>query len=285
MSTAEKYINPFTDFGFKKLFGTEPNKDLLIDFLNQVLPEKHRIQDLTYARTEHLGNSEADRKAVFDLYCIGANGDRFIVEMQKAKQNYFKDRSVYYASFPIQEQAKKGDWNYQLSAVYLVGILDFVFSEDETERLVRHEVQLKDQINRVFYDKLTFIYLEMPNFNKSVAELETNFDRWMYVLQQLPGLENRPAVLKDRIFQKVFETAEIAKFSPDDKVKYEESLKYYRDLKNVVDTSYEEGKAEGIAEGETKGKIEIARQMKLDGESIDKIIRYTGLSAQDIENI
>jgi len=289
MGTTEKYINPFTDFGFKKLFGTELNKDLLIDFLNQVLPEKHQIQDLTYARTEHLGNSEADRKAVFDLYCIGANGDRFIVEMQKAKQNYFKDRSVYYASFPIQDQAKKGDWNYQLSAVYMVGILDFVFSEDETEQLVRHEVQLKDQINRIFYDKLTFIYLEMPNFNKSVSELETNFDRWMYVLQQLPGLENRPAVLKDRIFQKVFETAEIAKFSPADKVKYEESLKYYRDLKNVVDTSYEEGKAEGIAEGEIKGKIEgkieIARQMKLDGESIDKIIRYTGLSAQDIENI
>lgn len=224
MGTTEKYINPFTDFGFKKLFGTELNKDLLIDFLNQVLPEKHQIQDLTYARTEHLGNSEADRKAVFDLYCIGVNGDRFIVEMQKAKQNYFKDRSVYYASFPIQDQAKKGDWNYQLSAVYMVGILDFVFSEDETEQLVRHEVQLKDQINRIFYDKLTFIYLEMPNFNKSVSELETNFDRWMYVLQQLPGLENRPAVLKDRIFQKVFETAEIAKFSPADKVKYEESL-------------------------------------------------------------
>jgi predicted transposase/invertase (TIGR01784 family) len=281
MSTAEKYINPFTDFGFKKLFGTELNKDLLIDFLNQVLPEKHQIQDLTYARTEHLGNSEADRKAVFDLYCIGANGDRFIVEMQKAKQNFFKDRSVYYASFPIQEQAKKGDWNYQLSAVYMVGILDFVFSEDESEHLVRHQVQLKDQINRVFYDKLTFIYLEMPNFNKNEAELETNFDRWMYVLQQLPSLENRPAALKDRIFQKVFETAEIAKFSTDDKVKYEESLKYYRDLKNVVDTSYEEGKAEGKEER----NIEIARQMKSDGESIEKIIRYTGLSAQDIENM
>jgi predicted transposase/invertase (TIGR01784 family) len=281
MSTTEKYINPFTDFGFKKLFGTEPNKDLLIDFLNQVLPPKHQIENLTYDRTEHLGNSEADRKAVFDLYCVGTNGDRFIVEMQKAKQNFFKDRSVYYASFPIQEQAKKGDWNYQLSAVYLVGILDFVFSEDESEKMVRHEIQLKDQINRIFYDKLTFIYLEMPNFNKSEAELETNFDRWMYVLQQLPSLDKRPAGLKDRIFQKVFDTAEIAKFSHGDKAKYEESLKYYRDLKNVVDTSYEEGKAEGKEER----NIEIARQMKSDGEPLDKIVRYTGLTKEDIEGI
>ncbi len=188
MALQDKYINPFTDFGFKKLFGSEPNKDLLIDFLNQVLPGKHKIKDLTYARTEQLGSSEADRKAIFDLYCVGENGERFIVEMQKAKQNYFKDRGVYYSSFPIQEQAKKGDWNYQLAAVYLVGILDFTFSEDEAEREVRHEVQLKDHKCRVFYDKLTYIYLEMPNFSKAEEELQSNFDKWMYVLQQLPYL-------------------------------------------------------------------------------------------------
>jgi predicted transposase/invertase (TIGR01784 family) len=274
MALQDKYINPFTDFGFKKLFGSEPNKDLLIDFLNQVLPGKHKIKDLTYARTEQLGNSEADRKAIFDLYCIGENGERFIVEMQKAKQNFFKDRSVYYSSFPIQEQAKKGDWNYQLAAVYMVGILDFTFSEDMAEQEVRHEVQLKDQKCRVFYDKLTYIYLEMPNFSKAEGDLQSNFDKWMYVLQQLPYLQNRPQALQDRVFQKLFEAAEIAKFTPEEKNKYEESLKYYRDLKNVVDTSFDEGKAEG--------KVEIARQMKSEGEPIEKIVRFTGLTAEEI---
>ena len=277
MALQDKYINPFTDFGFKKLFGSEPNKDLLIDFLNQVLPGRHKIKDLTYARTEQLGNTEADRKAIFDLYCIGENGERFIVEMQKAKQNYFKDRSVYYSSFPIQEQAKKGDWNYQLSAVYMVGILDFTFSEDEAAKEVRHEVQLKDQECRVFYDKLTYIYLEMPNFNKAETELQDNFDKWMYVLQQLPYLQSRPPALQERVFQKLFEAAEIAKFTPDEKVKYEESLKYYRDLKNVVDTSFDEGKAER--------SVEIARQMKSEGEPIEKIVRFTGLTAEEIEKL
>jgi predicted transposase/invertase (TIGR01784 family) len=293
MALQDKYINPFTDFGFKKLFGSEPNKDLLIDFLNQVLPGKHRIKDLTYARTEQLGNAEADRKAIFDLYCIGENGERFIVEMQKAKQNYFKDRALYYSSFPIQEQAKKGEWNYQLAAVYLVGILDFTFSDDESPPEVRHEVQLKDQQCRVFYDKLTYIYLEMPNFTKTEAELQSNFDKWMFVLQQLPYLQNRPQALQERIFQKLFEAAEIAKFSADEKNNYESSLKYYRDLKNVVDTSFDEGKAEGIEEGKAKGleegiakgKIEIARQMKLEGEPIDKIARFTGLSEEDIARL
>lgn len=281
MAFQDKYINPFTDFGFKKLFGSEPNKDLLVDFLNQVLPGKHKIKDLTYARTEQLGNTETDRKAIFDLYCIGENGERFIVEMQKAKQNFFKDRSVYYASFPIQEQAKKGDWNYQLAAVYMVGILDFTFSEDEAAQEVRHEVQLKDQNCRVFYDKLTYIYLEMPNFNKSETELRDNFDKWLFVLQQLPYLQNRPQALQDRIFQKLFEAAEIAKFTPDEKNKYEESLKYYRDLKNVVDTSFDEGKEEGKEER----NIEIARQMKVKGLDAKLISEITGLPIDQIENL
>ena len=249
--------------------------------MNQVLPAKHKIKDLTYARTEQLGNSEADRKAIFDLYCVGEYGERFIVEMQKAKQNFFKDRGLYYSSFPIQEQAKKGDWNYKLSAVYLVGILDFIFSEDEAEKEVRHEVQLKDQKCRVFYDKLTYIYLEMPNFNKAEAELQSNFDKWMYVLQQLPYLQNRPQALQDRVFQKLFEAAEIAKFTPDEKNKYEESLKYYRDLKNVVDTSFDEGKVEGKAER----NIEIARQMRAKGMEVTLIAEITGLAIDEIEEI
>ncbi len=96
----DKYIDPLTGFGFKKLFGSELNKDLLIDFLNQLLPERHRIADLSYSKNEHLPANELDRKAIFDLYCQAESGERFIVEMQKAKQNFFKDRSVYYASFP-----------------------------------------------------------------------------------------------------------------------------------------------------------------------------------------
>ena len=96
MALEDKYINPLTDFGFKKLFGSEPNKDLLIDFLNQLLPAIHKIKDLTYSQNEHLSDSEYDRKAIFDLYCESQSGERFIVEVQKAKQNFFKDRSVYY---------------------------------------------------------------------------------------------------------------------------------------------------------------------------------------------
>lgn len=269
MAVKEKYINPFTDFGFKKLFGTELNKDLLIDFLNEViLPQQKRISDLKYNNNERIGQTELDRKAIFDLYCISSNGERFIVEMQKAKQNYFKDRSVFYSTFPIQEQAQTGDWNYKLAAIYTVGILDFAFSEEETAeknkdkiKEVRHEVQLKNQKCEIFYDKLTFIYLEMPHFTKTEEELETTYDKWLYVLKHLPSLTERPKKLQERIFQRLFEAAEIAKFTPEEKEQYEESLKSYRDLKNVIDTAYDEGelkgKINGIIKSLKRGKLSI----------------------------
>ena len=115
-----KYLNPYTDFGFKKLFGEEANKDLLADFLNQLLPPHHQIAELHFRNSEQLPDIPLERKAVFDIHCISTTGERFIVEMQKAKMNFFKDRSVYYASFPIREQAKKGDWLFKLAPVYFI---------------------------------------------------------------------------------------------------------------------------------------------------------------------
>ncbi|MCW5210271.1 Rpn family recombination-promoting nuclease/putative transposase, partial [Desulfobulbus sp. N3] len=131
MATKERYINLFTDYGFKKIFGEEPNKNLLLDFLNELLREEQgEIKNLTYLKTEQLGDTHIDRKAIFDLYCKNERGEKFIVELQKSKQNFFKDRALYYSTFPIREQAERGDWNFKLKAVYTVAILDFVFDED-----------------------------------------------------------------------------------------------------------------------------------------------------------
>ena len=288
----EKYINPFTDYGFKKLFGEEINKDLLLDFLNELLYEQQgRITDLTYLKTEHLGTTEIDRKAIFDLYCENEKGEKFIVELQKTKQNFFKDRTVYYSTFPIREQAKRADWDYELKAVYTIAILDFVFDADKNEpEKFRYDVKLKDiETNKVFYNKLTFIYLEMPKFNKTVEQLETRFEKWLYVIRNLNRLDRIPEKLKEKIFEKVFEAAEIAKFTPDQVRSYEDSLKYYRDLKNSLDTAKEEGKIEGKIEGKLEGKIEgkieVAKKLLQNGISIDIIKMSTGLSIEEIEDL
>ncbi|MDP8100373.1 Rpn family recombination-promoting nuclease/putative transposase [Phocoenobacter atlanticus] len=214
----EKYINPFTDYGFKRLFGEEPNKNLLLDFLNELLKEEQGIiTELTYLKNEQLGNTEINRKAVFDLYCTNEKGEKFIVELQKTKQQFFKDRALYYSTFPIQEQAKKGSfWNFKLEKIYTIAILDFVFDEDKDyPHKFRYDVKLKDiETNKIFSDKLNFIYLEMPKFNKSVEELTTRFEKWLFVIKNLNKLERIPQELQEKIFVQLFESAEIAKFSP-----------------------------------------------------------------------
>lgn len=280
----EKYVNPFTDFGFKKIFGEEPNKDLLLDFLNELLREEQGIiTDLTYMKSEHLGNVALDRKAIFDLYCENERGEKFIVEIQKTKQKYFKDRTLYYSTFPIREQALRSDWDYQLKAVYTIAILDFVFDEDQAEpNKYRYDVKLQDiETNQVFYDKLTFIYLEMPKFTKSLEEIETRFDKWLYVIRNLNRLERLPEKLQEKIFQKLFKVAEIAKFTPIQQQDYEESLKVYRDMKNSLDAAREEG----IEIGVEKGRIEVARNLLKKGLDNEFIAETTNLSIEEIERL
>lgn len=284
----EKYVNLFTDFGFKKLFGEESSKTHLIAFLNTLLPAKHHIKELTYTNNEKLGASSNDRKAIFDLHCTSTTGERFIVELQKAKQNFFKERSIFYATFPIQEQAEQGDWDFKLDAVYTIGILDFEFDEDKHQgnKDVVHTVQLKNQHNRVFYDKCTFIYLTMPNFNKSEDELETDQDKWLFLFKNLHQLQAVPKRLQQEIFISIFDKAQIAKFDPVERQAYEDSLKYYRDMKNVIDTAAMEAMQEGIELGKQKGEqakaLEIARNL-LDVLDDATIAAKTGLSIEAIK--
>ena len=293
----DRYINPYTDFGFKMLFGTEMNKELLISFINSLLSGKEVIRDLTYLNTEHLGTSEADRRAVFDVYCENERGEKILIEMQRGEQQFFKDRSLYYATFPIREQGEKGEWDYRLKAVYVIGILNFKF-DSEDDNYFHHEVQLMDVCTKqVFYDKLTFIYLEMPKFNKSEDELVTMFDKWLFVLRNLSRLMARPAALQDRIFTRLFEAAEIAKFTKEQYEAYEESLKVYRDWQNTIVTAEQkgiakglekglaEGRAQGIAEGRMEQNIANARSMKLAGLDYEIISQVTGLSRDEIAGL
>ena len=278
----ERYVNPFTDFGFKKLFGEEPNKDLLMDFLNSLLPDK-KITNLKYNRVDRIGLSKEDRAAIFDIYCENKDGEKFIIELQKVKQNYFKDRSLFYATFPIHEDAERGsDWDYKLLPIYFIGILDFRFDDKDKDETVVREVKLIDtRNNKVFYDKLTFIYLQMPNFNKKEGELKNHFEKWLFVLRYLQKLQDRPVALQERVFEKLFKVAEIAKLNPPERQAYEDSVKVYRDLKNSIDTAKEEGREEGLEEGALK----VAIEMIIENESIEKIVKYTKLSIEQVEKL
>ena len=304
----DKYISPFTDYGFKRLFGEEPNKDLLLDFLNELLREEEgEIKEISYLPNEKLPIKIGDRKAIFDIYCTNEKGEKFIVEMQKVEQKYFKDRTVYYSTFPIQEQATKGqDWNFELKHVYTIGILDFTFDEDKAfPNKYRYDIKLTDIVTKkVFYDKLTYIYLSMPKFTKTEDELVTKFDKWLYVLKHLDRLDRIPTRIKDKIFKKLFNTAEIANLSRIEYKKYEASMNAYRDIKNSIDTAVEKGFEkgmkrgieeglqkgiekgieQGIEQGEKQAMFNMIENALKQGLSIDLISKMTNVSIKEIED-
>ena len=285
----EKFMNPYTDFGFKKLFGTEPNKDILISFLNALFQgRRNTIVDLQYLNTEALGPYYGDRNSVFDIYCSTDDGGHFIVEMQRSDQPYFKDRTVYYASAAVVRQGKKGkDWNYRLDDVCVVGILNFVFPNNEYEDdSYFHEVKLKDTTdNHTVYKKLTFYYIEMPKFNKTEDELVTMLDRWLFVVKNICYLLEQPKELQEQVFTKFFEEARIAMFTPEEQLAYEVSQKHYWDNRNTIAYSFEKGKESGIAEGKELGiaegraetNLENAQKMRDAGIDRKIILEITGV--------
>ncbi len=285
------YINPYTDFGFKRLFGEEAHKGLVIDFLNELLPLPSKIASLTFKTPEQMGDTLQNRKAVYDIYCQANDGTFFIVEMQKAFQEYFKDRTVFYSTFPIRSQAKKGKWDYKLSMVYCVAILAFQLDGNDEEYLdineevfedeYYHEVALKDQHNRVFYKKLKYIFLEMPNFNKTEIELENRFEKWIYFLKNLEDFTEIPSILNEPIFQQAFELAKVANFNQKQLDSYEQSLKEYRDYHNVIDTAVKSAVKIAVKEASNEQTKEtIIRLLKRDKLSVEEIAEDNDVSVE-----
>ena len=245
----ERYISLLTDFGFKRIFGTDLNKDLLINFLNSLFNGEEVIKDVKYLNSENVGDVFTERKAIFDVYCENEQGEKFIVEMQNAYQTFFKDRSLFYSTFPIREQAPKGsDWNFCLKKVYVVALLNFKMSDEAFDASdTIHTIALMDtKTNKVFNAKLMFKYVEVGRFDKTDEELTSLSDKWMFVLKNLSRLNNRPSSLREKIFSRLFDAAAIARFTPIELREYEDSLKAYRDIKNSLDTAEAKGREEGI---------------------------------------
>ena len=271
----ERYISLLTDFGFKRIFGTKPNKDLLINFLNSLFDGFQVIKDVKYLNSEHVGDVFVERKPIFDVYCENEHGEKFIVEMQNAY-------------FPIREQAPKGaEWNFKLEHVYTVALLNFDLEEEAFDKNdINHDVGLLDKKTfKVFNDKLSFKYVEIAKFNKTEEELDTLYDKWLYVLKNLSRLDKRPAALKEKVFAKLFEEAEIAKFTPTELKEYEDSLKAYRDVKNSIDTALEKGREEGMAEGMAKEKLFTARRLLSMGLSEEQVSTATELPLEVIQKL
>ncbi|MBN2723331.1 MAG: Rpn family recombination-promoting nuclease/putative transposase [Deltaproteobacteria bacterium] len=249
-----KYINFFTDFSFKKLFGP-PSREILIDFLNAILEGyENTITDLEYLNTEQLGESKSDRKAVFDLYCTTSDGSRIIVELQNTKQQKYVERSIYYSMHAVQEQSHRGDWNYSLKAVYVISILNFLLPEEIAEDDVITCVKLHTtKSKKEFSHVLNYIYLEIPKIEYETSELKSHREKWLYLLKNLAKLNGVPEGYTEEIFMKFLDEADLANMNADERLWYIRSLKAYRDTKNQMDYMKEEGFERGFEKGIEEG--------------------------------
>ena len=163
--------------------------------------------------------------------------------------------------------------------------MGFEFEKNNTKDEYINSIKLKNQNNKIFYDKLSFIFIELPKYNKCEAELKTHFDKWLYFLKNLDSFDKIPDILKEDIFEEAFKVAEIAKFTKQELLEYENSLKIYRDNINVIETAKMEGREEGLKEGLKEGISKVAKKMLALGHSVEEIAEITGLTVNEIEVI
>ena len=280
------FINPFTDIGFKRIFGSEDSKSVVIDMLNAIIGDENRIESIEFNDKEQPPVSGDGRTVIYDIYCQTQDGRRIIVEMQSEKQRFFRKRTLYYAARSISRQGKKGERKYDFDAVYVVSFLRF--TDPGISDSIRSDIMLMDvKTKRVFTDAVRFIYVQMPLAKKTEAECENDFDYWIYTLNNMETLEKMPFTDKNPAFVDLIDLATYDKMTEDEQIAYDRSLKRMWDYEAVMDyareTAHEAGVAEGMKKGKAEGHHDVAINMKKLGFDIDTIAQATGLSEADIK--
>ena len=275
MSYKFKYADLLNDEVFKLVFGRESTKDVMIEFLNQVILDR-KILDLEFIDKE-MHPIERDAKGtVYDMFCKTDDGSRIIVEVQRRKQPFYPERALYYSTFQIQRQVEAGAEYYDFLPVYVVSILDFKMDDDPDANAVRTAYRLYEEAShKLLTDRVTFIFIELPKFTKTVEELDGNILEGMYFcFKNMTELESRPEVLDHQIFTKIFDVTELYNMDQDTRDKVLENMTTERDLRNQMIYAREEGREEGIT-------LAI-KNMAENGLDVEKISEIMKISVADV---
>ncbi len=301
-----KVMNPFLDWSFKYLFGTEHSKENLLGFLNLLLMPQYPITDIQYINNEVLPVSQELRGCTFDIICKDSNEDKYLVEMQNSPAVNIKERIIYYTCRLIDRMGKRGsEWDYSdIKRVYSICLMDFTY---ESSPKLRRDIQLYDLDEcKPFSDKLNIILLQIPCLKaENLQECNGYYEYLLFLLQEMKrGMKTvdelkqevsatrLPQATKD-LFYRVLETADVGSLSEKELMRYETDLKNYMDTMSCIkyakltgkQEGIEEGRAEGLVEGEAKRNIEIAKSMKSNGIDTGLIAKCTGLSEEEIEKL
>ena len=312
MSHEFKYADLLDDDVFKLVFGRESTKDVMIEFLNQVIADR-TIVDLEFIDKEMHPVERDSKGSVYDMFCKTDDGSRIIVEVQRRKQPFYPERALYYSTFQIQRQVEAGAESYDFLPVYVVNILNFTMDNNHDSPEVKSVFRLYEECTHsLLTDRVIFIFLELPKFRKTLDELDGNILEGMYFcFKNMASLQARPEVLSHKVFTRIFKESELFKMDSETRDKVRERMTTERDLRNQMAYAMQEartkglaeGRAEGLAEGRAEGLAEgraaghaeglaegdlnsrktVAKKLKEMGMPLDKIAEATGLDADTIE--
>lgn len=308
MSYLFKYADLLDDDVFKLVFGQESSKDVMIEFLNQVITDRN-IVDLDFMDKEMHAMQRERKRSVYDMFCKTDDGSRIIVEVQRRKQPFYPERAIYYSTFQIQRQVDAGAEYYGFLPVYVINILDFEMDETKGNPTVKTTFRLyEEQQHTLLTDKVTYIFIELGKFKKTIEELDGNIlDGMYFCFKNMSILKERPEALEHDIFIKIFKISELYNMDEDTRSKVLEKMTTERDLRNqmayakqmAIEEGLAEGRAEGIAEGIAKGRaegraegiiagerakaIEIAVKLTATGMSRAEAAAFVGISEADME--
>ncbi|QMV46173.1 Rpn family recombination-promoting nuclease/putative transposase [Wolbachia pipientis] len=289
-----KFLDPKNDISFKRIFGTEKNKDILIHFLNDILgfTSKSAIKDVEFLSTIQDPDIASKKQSIVDVLCRDENGLQVIVEMQVAKTKGFEKRAQYYAAKAYSRQADKGDQYHDLKEIIFIAIADCILFPDKSEYKSKHTIR-NENTNEHDLKDFYFIFIELPKFPKTKEDqLSSIVEKWVYFFRyadETSEEELERIIGSDLIIKRAYEELNRFNWSEKEFIAYEQEIKRIRDeqavLAQKLDDATHKGRQEGIQIGHQKGKIEVAKNSLKAGVSIDVIAQITGLSHSEISQL
>ncbi len=275
-------INPKVDIVFKKLFGSEENKDLLLSLVNSILPQNEQITEIELANPYNIADYIDGKISILDIKAKDQDGKFYDIEMQVGEQGYYGKRSLYYWGKTYTGQIDTGEMYSKLKKTIVISILDFKYFKDD-ER-VHRIIRAKDVESDQEYEELDCFelhFIELKKFSKELSALTSTLDRWITFLTKAYEYDkgNVPEELsKDPAVKKAIEKLDVIYLDAKERLIYEQEQKQMWDEQEKMRTAEEKGVAKGIE----KEKIAIAQNMKDEGLSYDLIMKMTGLSLDDL---
>mgnify|MGYP003291728763 CR=1 FL=1 len=281
---------PITDYSFKKIFATEKNKHFLIAFLNSAVSAyTGEIADITYLPTEKYGSALEEKRVVFDIACKDTNDKEFIIEMQRAQQPDFVDRSLVYLGRSLSASLTKGERRYRVMPTYSVNLLDFELAEYRATGECFRAIFFKDQKNRLLTPKIGIFYFNLCNFAAQQEDVSGELRQWLYLLKNMQNLDEDDYLEQCGIFRDLLDECRISKMSKMENETYKKSVLEYEDVQEAVayakelaaKEAFEQGIEQGIEQGKAagieQGKTEMIKTMLRNGLDIATIVHATGL--------